>query len=302
MLNKIKKRKGLVVLLIIDGWGIAPAAGGNALSRAEMPNYKELTRKYPAIVLNTAISLDAKAKIKAGIATDYLALGTGKLNYSKNNQSIFDHLDASGLKYSIICDQEKISYGTYFLNNKKKVKSGCFSIIHENYQNCYASYPELFGKKITNELLKAVKSGSEDFIVAIFSNLDIMAHCGDFKAAVAAAEFIDCQLRKIVKTVLDNSGTVLITSTHGNAEKTIEMQTELINRKDTSSPVPLIIVGKQFEGKSFGFPEAPGGDLSMVPPQGDLSNILPTILNILGLPSADNIESKSLIILKKTPT
>jgi len=60
--------------------------------------------------------------------------------------------------------------------------------------------------------------------------------------------------------------------------------------------VPLIIIGRQFEGKSFGFAEAPGGDLSLVPPAGSLIDLAPTIMKIMNITAADGaFDGKPLI-------
>ncbi|MCX6742906.1 MAG: hypothetical protein NT116_01590, partial [Candidatus Parcubacteria bacterium] len=36
-MSKLKNKP--VVLIILDGWGIAPAAPGNAITQAKLPNY-----------------------------------------------------------------------------------------------------------------------------------------------------------------------------------------------------------------------------------------------------------------------
>ena len=41
------KRKQQVVLLILDGWGIAPVGPGNAIELARKPNFDKLWQKYP---------------------------------------------------------------------------------------------------------------------------------------------------------------------------------------------------------------------------------------------------------------
>ncbi len=40
-----------VVLIINDGWGVAPDNDGNAISRAKLPNYHEYLKDYPAMTL-----------------------------------------------------------------------------------------------------------------------------------------------------------------------------------------------------------------------------------------------------------
>src|SRR3990167_9164698 len=42
------------MLIILDGWGIAPAWGGNAVEMAQTPNIDRFWRKYPHTILRAA--------------------------------------------------------------------------------------------------------------------------------------------------------------------------------------------------------------------------------------------------------
>lgn len=44
--------KNPILLLILDGWGIAPKGSGNAISQAETPNLDNIAQRYPATSLN----------------------------------------------------------------------------------------------------------------------------------------------------------------------------------------------------------------------------------------------------------
>jgi 2,3-bisphosphoglycerate-independent phosphoglycerate mutase len=293
MLNGKKDNHGPVVLLIIDGWGIGAAGEGNAISQAKTPYFRELVAKYPATTLIAAKAESREKKIN--LANSYLALGTGKQRLSSANLSLFDYLDRAEMKWVVLTEPEKMAYGLFFINNKRKVKNGNFQIISANPVDNYSVFPAMASDLLTDELLKKIKSRKFDFILAIMANLDMVAHSGNFSAAVEAAQLIDQDLNKIAKTVLDNSGVLLITAAHGNAEEEIEMKTELVNKKDTANPVPLLIIGKHFEGKSFGFEEAPGGDLALVSPSGSLLDVTPTILKILGLETPNGLDGQALI-------
>ncbi|MCX6739705.1 MAG: 2,3-bisphosphoglycerate-independent phosphoglycerate mutase, partial [Candidatus Parcubacteria bacterium] len=43
-----------VILLILDGWGVAPESPGNAIFRAKIPNYKKYITTYPALTLTAS--------------------------------------------------------------------------------------------------------------------------------------------------------------------------------------------------------------------------------------------------------
>lgn len=273
--------------MLLDGWGIAPAGEGNPIAQAQTPVFKDLAAKYPTTILLPPPLAITKNKIS--VSDSYSAIGTGKKKAAKDNLSIFDFFDGVRKKWLVLADPEKIVYGAFFVNNKKKIKS----------ENLFVAVDKS-GKNSTEiliaELLKKIKGRQSDFILAILSNLDMAAHSGSFQSTVEAAEMIDRALNKIVKAVLDNSGVLLISSSHGNAEEVIEMPSELKNTQDTDNPVPLIIAGRQFEGKSFGFQEAPGSDLSLVSPSGSLIDIAPTILKIMNIDLSGGVfDGKSLI-------
>ncbi len=43
-----------IVLAILDGWGVAPDAEGNAITRAKLPNYRKFLKNYPAMTLSAS--------------------------------------------------------------------------------------------------------------------------------------------------------------------------------------------------------------------------------------------------------
>jgi bisphosphoglycerate-independent phosphoglycerate mutase (AlkP superfamily) len=59
--------------------------------------------------------------------------------------------------------------------------------------------------------------------------------------------------------------------------------------------VPFIVVGREFEGRNIGGVDAIGGDLSLVQPQGILSDIAPTIIKIMNLNKPEAMTGRSLI-------
>src|SRR3989344_6605716 len=44
----------LVVLVVLDGWGIAPPSPGNAISRAKLPNYQKFMKDYASCQLTAS--------------------------------------------------------------------------------------------------------------------------------------------------------------------------------------------------------------------------------------------------------
>ncbi len=71
-----------VVLLILDGFGVAPDSEGNAITRADMPVFKDLVKHYPAMTLRASgeevgLSWGEMGNSEVG----HLAIGAGRVYY-----------------------------------------------------------------------------------------------------------------------------------------------------------------------------------------------------------------------------
>lgn len=83
------------VLIILDGWGLAPVWGGNAIAIADVKNFKEIQKKYPFTTLMASdgavgLSEGAPGNSEAG----HLNIGAGQVVYQ--DQPTIDKEIASG--------------------------------------------------------------------------------------------------------------------------------------------------------------------------------------------------------------
>ena len=112
------------------------------------------------------------------------------------------------------------------------------------------------------------------------SNADMIGHTGNLKSAKKAIRYIDKCAYKIAKATLRVGGDAIITADHGNAEEMIRDGKKLTSH--TLSKVPCILVSKKYKNISLR--------------NGKLSNISPTVLDILGLNKPKEMTENSLII------
>ena len=206
-------------------------------------------------------------------------------------------LSDEGFKQLHIAETEKYAHVTFFFNGGKEdpFPNEDRIVIPSPRVASYAQKPEMSAFKVTDEILKAIESNKYDFMVINFANADMVSHSGDLKATINACETIDKCLGKIVKLVLSKNGAVLISADHGNAEELQNIQTGEIDKEHSTNPVPLIIIGNQWEGKNVGLPDAVGGDLSLMTSAGVLADIAPTILKIMGVKKPPEMTGTSLI-------
>ncbi len=77
-----QQRPKPIVLLILDGFGVAPDSEGNAITQAKMPRFRELVQKYPAMTLRASgeevgLSWGEMGNSEVG----HLAIGAGRVYY-----------------------------------------------------------------------------------------------------------------------------------------------------------------------------------------------------------------------------
>lgn len=203
----------------------------------------------------------------------------------------------AGLKQLRIAETEKYAHVTYFFNGGRETKSEgeTHELVPSPQVASYDMKPEMSALEVTEKLIKAIEGNTYDFILVNYANADMVGHTGNLPATVKAIEFLDKNIGRIVKAVLELDGCIIITADHGNAEVKFNMQTGTINKEHSANPVPCIIIGRQFEGRNIGVQNALNGDLSLVKPQGILSDIAPTILKILNLEKPKEMTGRSLI-------
>ena len=143
----------------------------------------------------------------------------------------------------------------------------------------YDLCPEMSAKKVTDELVGAIRSGEYDLIVCNYANGDMVGHTGIFDAAVTAVETLDGCLGRIEQALAEAGGQMLITADHGNVEKMRDRGTGQAHTAHTSEPVPLVYVGpQQVELDDAGL----------------LSDVAPTLLDLMNLEKPVEMTGRSL--------
>ena len=101
---------------------------------------------------------------------------------------------------------------------------------------------------------------------------------------------MDKEIERVVKAIEASSATLLITSDHGNIEEVIDPQTGRMETQHDPSPVPLYIISNAFKGRRF-----QNQDNIRDETLGVLSDVAPTILEIMQIPKPPEMTGKSLL-------
>ena len=159
----------------------------------------------------------------------------------------------------------------------------------------YVDNPEMSIKEVTKVAVDGIIKGQYHFLVVNYANVDVLAHQGNLPATIKSCGIVDGQVKQIVESVLANDGIIFITASHGNAEEMINSQSGEPDNDNNSYPVPFIIVGNKWEGRTGGLQDSPNSDLSLVKPGGKLADVAPTILKVMGIKKPAEMTGENLI-------
>lgn len=154
-------------------------------------------------------------------------------------------------------------------------------------------HPEMRVREVTERILSALNEGIYDFILADFMNVDMMAHTGDFDATIRAIQVADEQVGLIMRAVLASGSLLMITSDHGNAEIMMDLKTGSRDFGDNRSPVPIYLVASGYERAKDENQAAEIEKLNA----GVLSDVAPTILDLMGIPKPSEMTGISTLQL-----
>ena len=141
----------------------------------------------------------------------------------------------------------------------------------------------------TTEITETVISHitNYDFILLNYACPDMIGHTGNLRAAIQAVEAVDKSMAEIFKTIQEHDGVFIITADHGNVEQMVNPKTGEPDTEHTGHPVPFIVANDT--------------QVTALRSGGKLSDVAPTILQIMGIAAPDEMEGKSLIT-SPTPT
>lgn len=185
-----------------------------------------------------------------------------------------------------IAESEKFPHVTYFLNGgREEIYPGEDRIEVPSPKDIatYDQKPEMSAHQVTDILVQNINAQKYAFLAVNYANADMVAHTGNLEATVKSMQILDECIGQIVEPILALDGTLILTADHGNAEELIDLRTGEVDTKHSINPVPFMIVNKNLEGREL--------------PVGNLADIAPTIIKILGLVQPVEMTGRNLLEL-----
>jgi 2,3-bisphosphoglycerate-independent phosphoglycerate mutase len=188
-----------------------------------------------------------------------------------------------GLQQVKISESEKAVHVRYFLNGKREEPfpgETHISIPSPEVAN-YAKTPEMSAAGVAQAAIEALDDPEASLIVVNFCNVDVVGHIEDSEAVLKAVEEVDRRVGEVVAAAQTRGVTAVVTADHGTVEKWLYPE-GTVDTGHTDSAVPFIVVAPALKGVALR-----GG--------GALTDVAPTLLQLLGLPQPEEMTGASLL-------
>lgn len=178
-----------------------------------------------------------------------------------------------------IAETEKYAHVTYFFDGgiERELNGASRILINSPKVSTYDLSPRMSAQEITDNLLSELDKKIHDVVILNYANGDMLGHTGNMDATIESLEFLDECVHKIHDKVMELGGTLIVTADHGNCELMIDENNEVVT-SHTTNKVPFVVCNK---------------DISLN--DGKLSDIAPTILEILNINKPEEMSGVSLI-------
>ncbi len=202
------------------------------------------------------------------------------------NNTFGEFLAANHKTQLRLAETEKYAHVTFFFNAGVEVPNeGEERILVKSPKVAtYDLQPEMSAFEVADNLVSAIKSDKYDVIVVNFANPDMVGHTGIEDAAIKAIEAVDKCVGMAVEALLSVDGQMFICADHGNAEQLVDYETREPFTAHTTNPVPFILVNYD---KDYTLAEG-----------GCLADIIPTMIQMMGMEKPAEMTGKSLLIKK----
>jgi 2,3-bisphosphoglycerate-independent phosphoglycerate mutase len=197
-------------------------------------------------------------------------------------ETLAEVVAGAGRRQLHAAETEKYAHVTYFFNGGiEEPWQGEDRILVPSPRDVpsYDLKPEMSAPEVASRVAAALGAGY-GFCIVNFANPDMVGHTGVIPAVVRAVETVDACLGEVVAATHLAGGVCLVTADHGNAEKLLEADGVSQHTAHTTNPVPLVLTVE-------------GGALH---DGGELSDLAPTVLDLLGLEAPSLMSGRSLVV------
>jgi 2,3-bisphosphoglycerate-independent phosphoglycerate mutase len=191
----------------------------------------------------------------------------------------------AGRRQVKIVESEKGVHVRYFLNGKREAPfPGEERLIIESARDVedFDERPEMHVAPVAQAAVEKLGDPSYDLVIVNFANMDVVGHIEDKAAVLQAIAAVDEAVGQVIAAAREHGVTAVVTADHGSVEKWYYPDGKA-DTGHTDSAVPCVIVGAAGEVRA----------------EGALTDVAPTVLELLGIERPEGMTGSSLIAGKR---
>lgn len=177
-------------------------------------------------------------------------------------------------------ETEKYAHVTFFFNGglEEPFKGETRALVKSPDVATYDLKPEMSAYEVKDNVIQAIDSDKYEFILVNFANPDMVGHTGIEEAAIKAVKTVDECVGEIAQKAEEKGYAMLLTADHGNAEIMADENGPFTAH--TTNKVPFVLIN--------------AGEKQLVA-DGALSDVAPTVLELMGIEQPQEMTGKSLL-------
>ncbi len=191
----------------------------------------------------------------------------------------------AGLRQVKVVESEKAIHISFFLNgkNQEAFPGEERRVIASPHGMAFTEMPpEMRAAAVADAAIEALHDPENALVTVNLCNVDVIGHIEKPEAIRVAVETVDAQAGRIIEAAGAAGVTTVLTADHGTVERWYYPD-GTIDTGHTDSPVPFILIDPK------------GGRDMHLRPGGALTDVAPTVLQLLGLPQPAAMTGQSLI-------
>ena len=192
-------------------------------------------------------------------------------------------ISCMGLSQFHCAETEKYAHVTYFFNGgRAEAYSGESQLlIPSPGVATYDLKPQMSADQVADAVIQAISHGRYSFIVVNFANGDMVGHTAKRHAVLSAIKTLDKEVGRVLEAAETAGYSVVLTADHGNCEEMVDPLTGEPQTQHTTYPVPCMIMDE---------------DNWKLSCSGGLSNVAPTILELMGITKPESMKASSILL------
>ena len=191
-------------------------------------------------------------------------------------------ISQAGFKQFHCAETEKYAHVTFFFNGGQEhpVAGEDRVMVPSPKVDTYDEAPEMSAEGVADATIEAMEADEYGFIVVNFANGDMVGHTAVPEAVIKSVETVDTQVGRVLDVALEKGYSAIVTADHGNCDEMVDPYTGGPQTQHSVYPVPCMVIDEKQWRLTTG---------------GGLSNIAPTVLELMGLPKPKKMKKTLLL-------